>query len=97
MRYLFNRKGRVMKKIVLSCAKFLYFFCAMFAMMSFYSQAYIDPSATTYVIQAVGAVVIAIGAMLTVFRHKIAAFFKKNKGNEEKKEIHFDDSETESE
>jgi len=97
MRYLFNRKGRVMKKIVLSCVKFIYFFCAMFAMMSFYSQAYIDPSATTYVIQAVGAVVIAIGAMLTVFRHKIAAFFKKNKGNEEKKEIHFDDSETESE
>ena len=86
-----------MKKIVLNLGKFMYFFCAMFMMMSFYSQAYIDPSATTYVIQAVGAVVIALGAMLTVFRHKIAAFFKKGKVTEEKKEIHFEDDETKSE
>ncbi|MBR6147769.1 MAG: hypothetical protein IKQ44_05325 [Lachnospiraceae bacterium] len=86
-----------MKKTVLQLGRFLYFFCAMFMMMSFYSQAYIDPSATTYVIQAVGAVVIALGAMLTVFRHKIAAFFKKAKGTEEKKEIHFEDDETKSE
>ena len=86
-----------MKKTVLSLGKFMYFFCAMFMMMSFYSQAYIDPSATTYVIQAVGAVVIALGAMLTVFRHKIVAFFKKGKGTEEKKEIHFEDEETKSE
>lgn len=50
--------------------------------------AYIDPSAVTYVIQAVAGVVIAIGAMLTIFRHKIAAFFKKNK-DVEKKEVHF--------
>ena len=86
-----------MKKIVLNLGKFMYFFCAMFMMMSFYSQVYIDPSATTYVIQAVGAVVIALGAMLTVFRHKIAAFFKNGKGTEEKKEIHFEDDETKSE
>lgn len=48
---------------------------------------YIDPSAVTYVIQAVAAVVVAIGACLTIFRHKIAALFKKNKDTE-KKEIH---------
>ena len=80
-----------MKKYVLRLAKFMYFFSAMFVMMSFYSQAYIDPSATTYVIQAVGAVIIALGAVLTVFRHKIVSFFKKGKGTEEKKEIHFED------
>ena len=41
---------------------------------------YIDPSAVTYMIQAVAAVAIAAGAALTVFRHKIAALFRKNKG-----------------
>lgn len=55
---------------------------------------YIDPSATTYLIQAVAGVIIAIGALFTVFRHKIASFFKKDKGDTKKKEIHFtDDSE----
>lgn len=54
-------------------------------------KAYIDPSAVTYVIQAVAGVVIAIGACLTIFRHKIIAFFKKNKQND-KKEVHYKDS-----
>ncbi len=49
---------------------------------------YIDPSAVTYTIQAVAAVVIAIGAALTIFRHKIAAFFKKGKNDGSKTEIH---------
>lgn len=82
-----------MKRVIFKLGKFMYFFIAMFFMMSFYSQAYIDPSATTYVIQAVGAVIIALGAVLTVFRHKIVSFFKKGKGTEEKKEIHFEDDE----
>ena len=56
--------------------------------MSGYAHAYIDPSAVTYVIQAVAGVVIAIGALITVFRHKIVAFFKKGSKNNEKKEIH---------
>ena len=86
-----------MKKMVLRFAKFAYFFSAMFMMMSFFSQAYIDPSATTYVIQAVGAVIIALGAVLTVFRHKIVSFFKKGKGAEEKREIHFEDDENKTE
>lgn len=51
-------------------------------------HAYIDPSAVTYIIQAVAGVVIAIGAVLTIFRHKIVALFKKNK-DVEKKEVHF--------
>jgi len=49
---------------------------------------YIDPSAVTYVIQAVAGVIIAIGALITVFRHKIVAFFKKGKKDEQKQEIH---------
>lgn len=50
--------------------------------------AYIDPSAVTYIIQAVAGVVIAIGALLTIFRHKIVSLFKKNKESD-KKEVHF--------
>lgn len=49
---------------------------------------YIDPSAVTYVIQAVAGVIIAIGALITVFRHKIVAFFKKGKKDVKKQEIH---------
>ena len=49
---------------------------------------YIDPSAVTYMIQAVAAVAIAAGAALTVFRHKIAALFRKNRSAEKHREIH---------
>lgn len=55
---------------------------------------YIDPSAATYVIQAVAGAIIALGAIFAVFRHKISAFFKKNKKNEVKPEIHFNDNDT---
>jgi len=82
-----------MKKVIGQVLKFSYFFSAMFVSLSCYAHAYIDPSATTYVIQAVGAVIIALGAVITVFRHKIAAFFKKDKGEAEKKEIHFKEDE----
>lgn len=78
-----------MKKIALQMMKFTYFFTACWVMLSTYAFAYIDPSAVTYVIQAVAAAFIAIGALITVFRHKIVAFFKKGKKEEEKKEIHF--------
>lgn len=54
---------------------------------------YIDPSAVTYTAQAIAAVVVALGALATVFRHKIAAFFKKNKGETAKREIHLKDEE----
>ena len=84
-----------MKKLLKNSFKFLYFFCAMFVVMSNYAHAYIDPSATTYIIQAVGAAVIALGAVVTVFRHKIVSFFKKGTGEEQKKEIHFEEDENE--
>lgn len=77
-----------MKKIVLSLAKFTYFFTACFVMLSIHAHAYIDPSAVTYIIQAVAAAFIAVGALITVFRHKIFAFFKKGSKTSEKREIH---------
>ena len=58
---------------------------------------YIDPSAVTYTAQAIAAVVVALGALITVFRHKIAAFFKKNKGETAKHEIHIKDETAEAE
>lgn len=84
-----------MKKILFRVGSFVYFFSAYFVLFSGHAHAYIDPSAVTYMIQAVAAVVIAIGAIFTVFRHKIASFFKKGAGKEEKKEIHFKDDDEE--
>ena len=67
-------------KYLFRAGSFLYFFCCFFSLFTGYAHAYIDPSAVTYMIQAVAAVAIAAGAALTVFRHKIAALFRKNKG-----------------
>lgn len=77
-----------MKKNVLRLAKFVYFFSACFVMLSIHAHAYIDPSAVTYIIQAVAAAFIAIGALITVFRHKIVTLFKKGKKETGKREIH---------
>lgn len=57
-----------------------------FFLLTMPGAAYIDPSAVTYVIQAVAGVVIALGAALTIFRHKIFAFFKGKKKTEEAEE-----------
>ena len=73
--------------------KFTYFFTCWWIILSINAHAYIDPSAVTYIIQAVAAVFIALGALVTVFRHKIFAFFKKNSKKNAKREIHLKDSE----
>ena len=73
---------------VFSVVKFTYFYVSSLFLFSTVAFAYIDPSAVTYVIQAVAGAVIAIGALITVFRHKIIAFFKKGNKDEVKKEIH---------
>ncbi len=83
-----------MKKLLFWTCNFLFFVIAGSYLTMIPVRAYIDPSAVTYVIQAVAGVVIAVGACLTIFRHRIAAFFKKNK-EEEKKEVHFIDEEKE--
>lgn len=81
-----------MKKL-LSMTKFTYFFTCWWIILSINAHAYIDPSAVTYIIQAVAAVFIALGALVTVFRHKIFAFFKKGEKKNTKREIHLKDSE----
>ena len=48
-----------------------------FAIFSLKADAYIDPSTVTYVIQAVAGVLVAIGAAVTIFRHKIKAAWRK--------------------
>ena len=47
---------------------------------------YIDPSAVTYTAQAIAAVVVAVGALITVFRHKIVSFFRKESGQSTRKD-----------
>ena len=82
-----------MKKILGQVFKFMYFFSCFFTLFTNYAHAYIDPSAVTYFIQAVAVVLIALGAAFTIFRHKIFAFFKKNKkqNNEAEDAIEFKD------
>lgn len=67
-----------MKK-TMSVLKFMYFFACFFVLLGNTSFAYIDPSAVTYVIQAVAGVAIAVGAACTVYRHKIMKFFRNQK------------------
>lgn len=66
-----------MKKNILKIFKFSYFFTCFFLLFSNYAYAYIDPSTVSYLIQAVAGVGIAIGAALTIFRHKIKAAWRK--------------------
>ena len=84
-----------MRHIIIKISKFAYYFTACFIILSSHAHAYIDPSAVTYIIQAVAAAFIAVGALLTVFRHKIFAFFKKGKKETEKREIHVKEDITE--
>lgn len=82
------------KKVVGQTASFLYFFSCFFTVFTLHAHAYIDPSAVTYVIQAVAGVLIALGAAFTIFRHKIFAFFKgKNKTEDAEDIIEFKDVE----
>ena len=74
-----------MNKIGLAVFKFTYFFTCFFFLFSNTAFAYIDPSAVTYVIQAVAGIFIAVGAACTVYRHKIAKFFRKMKKKHNKK------------
>lgn len=77
-----------MKKIIGKSMKFFYFFACWWVMLSMNAHAYVDPSAVTYVIQAVAAVFVALGAVVAVFRHRIVAFFSKNSKKSAKREIH---------
>lgn len=82
-----------LRKLILQAVRFTYFAGCFWYFFTIPAQAYIDPSAVTYIIQAVAGVLIALGAAFTIFRHKIFAFFKKNKknGKEESNAIEFKD------
>lgn len=56
---------------------FLTVFLSVFFMYD--AKAYIDPAATSYIIQVVAAVVVTCGVGLSVFRKKIALFFREQK------------------
>lgn len=79
-----------MKKCILKgCAwglSSIYFFICYFHLFTMNVHAYIDPSVATYLVQAIAGVFIALGAALTIFRHKIIAFFKKGKKTENTEE-----------
>lgn len=69
----------------LKLLQFTYFFTCFFILLGNTSFAYIDPSAVTYVIQAVAGVAIAVGAACTVYRHKIAKWFRAQQKKHAKK------------
>lgn len=66
-----------MKRKLFKLSAFVYFFACSVVMLSGEASAYIDPSTTTYIIQAVAAVAVTIGASITIFRHKITAAWRK--------------------
>lgn len=81
-----------MRKLVGRVFSFVYFFSCFYALFTVPVHAYIDPSAVTYIIQAVAGVLIALGAAFTIFRHKIFKFFRgKKKDKEEESKIEFKD------
>ena len=82
----FERSMVIKMKKGLKICKFLYFFTCFFVLLGNTSFAYIDPSAVTYVIQAVAGVLIALGAAATVYRHKIMKFFRQQKRKKAKKD-----------
>ncbi len=76
-----------MKKVLLWTGNLLFFVIGLSYVFMLPVRAYFDPATVTYAFQAIATVVVAIGALATIFRHRIIAFFKKDK-NEEKREIH---------
>ncbi len=82
-----------MKKILGKTLSFIYFFSCFFVVFTMHVHAYIDPSVVTYIIQGVAGVLIALGAVFSIFRHKIFAFFKGKKKDEQEEKIEFKDVE----
>ncbi len=76
-----------MKKILFWTGNLLFFIISLSYVFMLPVRAYFDPATVTYVFQAIATIVVAIGALATIFRHRIIDFFKKDK-NESKREIH---------
>lgn len=65
-----------MKKIVVHVFAFLYFLTFVSLMLSQTAHAYLDPAATSYLIQIIAGVFIALGAVVGIFWKKIRLFFR---------------------
>ncbi|MDL2225441.1 hypothetical protein LJC20_04510 [Eubacteriales bacterium OttesenSCG-928-M02] len=65
---------------------FVYFFLFASMVLIRPAQAYLDPAATSYIIQIVAGVFIAVGAFFGIFWKKIRLFFRnsRNKALEKK-------------
>lgn len=64
-----------MKKLI-KCIYFLPFMIMLFANNAY---GYLDPSSTSYIIQAIAGIFIAGGAVIGIYWHKIKLWFKKRK------------------
>ena len=65
-----------MKRILRNTGVFAAYFMLTMVMLSTTAHAYIDPAATSYIIQIIAGVVIAFGVTVGVFWKKIRLFFK---------------------
>lgn len=68
-----------MKGLLRNTGVFAVYFLLMTLMLSTSALAYIDPAATSYIVQIVAGVVIACGVAVGVFWKKIRLFFKNKK------------------
>ena len=64
-----------MKKIT----KHIYLLAIIFVLFPKYAYGYLDPSSTSYIIQAIAGVFIAGGAAIAIYWHKIKLWFKNRK------------------
>lgn len=65
------------KKLILGLLGFGYFFTCFFMALELTAYAYVDATSVTYIVQAVVGVFVAIGAVVTIQRHKIVAAYRK--------------------
>ncbi len=68
-----------MKRILRNIGIFIAYFMLTMLMLSTTAFAYIDPAATSYVVQIVAGVVIAFGVTIGVFWKRVRQFFKNMK------------------
>jgi len=65
-----------MKKIFFNAGVFAIYFLLASVMLSSTAHAYIDPAATSYIVQIIAGIVIACSVTIGVFWKKIRLFFK---------------------
>lgn len=68
-----------MKKLLRNTGIFVAYFMLTMIMLSTTAHAYIDPAATSYIVQIVAGVVIASGVAVGIFWRRIKLFFKNKK------------------